>query len=340
MRTFILTLDYELFGDGSGDIEALMIKPTERLLLLAEKYGIKYTFFFEVIEYWKFQEALEVGNLMGYSFNPVEAIKSQIHDIVRKGHDVQLHLHPQWLEAEYCGRTWKVDGSRWRLGDYRITQGMSLFDLIKKGKETLESLIKPVNPEYRCMAIRAGGYNAQPSFEIVRAMEACHIKVDSSLYAGGVEEGPLSRYDYSNIPDAQYWQVGRELTEHGNSSVIELPIYSAKISLWQKYTSLNLWLAYGRKLKYPRYAPLDCNIAQKGNKHRNWHEKIWQSWDFCLLSPRMQNVFLQRMVASGRNSAVLVGHPKSFTRRNGLERLLELTKYDKFITITDFLQSC
>ena len=74
MAKFLLTLDYELFGNGSGDVFKHIIDPTYKLLALADKYNVKFTFFFEVIEYWKLKEEWDKGNSMGYSKNPIEAM--------------------------------------------------------------------------------------------------------------------------------------------------------------------------------------------------------------------------------------------------------------------------
>ena len=73
-----LTLDYELYGDGSGDVFEDIIKPTEILLSLLDKHKIKITIFFEVVEYWKLDNEWKNGNKMNYTKNPVEAIKNNL----------------------------------------------------------------------------------------------------------------------------------------------------------------------------------------------------------------------------------------------------------------------
>lgn len=53
MKTLLFTLDYELYGNGSGDVFKHIIEPTDKILGIVEKYNAKLTIFFEVIEYWK-----------------------------------------------------------------------------------------------------------------------------------------------------------------------------------------------------------------------------------------------------------------------------------------------
>lgn len=46
------------------------------------------------------------GNRMGYDHNPVVAMENQLKQAYAKGHDIQLHLHPQWVDAVWE----KMDG--------------------------------------------------------------------------------------------------------------------------------------------------------------------------------------------------------------------------------------
>ncbi len=79
----ILTFDYELFGDGLGDIFTHIIEPSKQILQLCDKHNIKTTIFFEVLEYIKLKEEWEKGNTMGYTENPVKAIEQQIQQAAK-----------------------------------------------------------------------------------------------------------------------------------------------------------------------------------------------------------------------------------------------------------------
>ena len=80
MKQMLFTLDYELYGDGSGDVFKHIIDPTYALLNVADRYNLKFTFFFEVIEYWRLKEEWNNGNKMGYTQNPIGAIEKQSQD--------------------------------------------------------------------------------------------------------------------------------------------------------------------------------------------------------------------------------------------------------------------
>jgi len=66
MTNLCLTLDYELFGSGKGDVFQHIIEPTYRLLNICAEHDIKLTIFFEVVEYWKIKENYDKGEHMGY----------------------------------------------------------------------------------------------------------------------------------------------------------------------------------------------------------------------------------------------------------------------------------
>lgn len=195
-----LTFDYELYGDGSGDVFQHIIEPTNRILNICDSNHIKTTIFFEVIEYLKLKEEWNNGNKMGYSKNPIEAIEKQLQEAAKKGHDIQLHVHPQWVKAKYEENQWKVDLSNWRLGDFKIEENYSIEDMLSNGKKTIENLIREVVSEYQCIALRAGGYNVMPSQKVYNAMQNLGLKIDSSVYPDGYERGELSRYDYRDAP--------------------------------------------------------------------------------------------------------------------------------------------
>ena len=49
MKKILLTLDYELYGNGTGNIYTHIIKPTNSILAIANKYNAKLTIFVEIV---------------------------------------------------------------------------------------------------------------------------------------------------------------------------------------------------------------------------------------------------------------------------------------------------
>ena len=343
-KHLLFTLDYELFGNGSGDVFKHIIEPTDKLLEIAYRFNMKFTFFFEVIEYWKLKEEWESGNNMGYQKNPIEVMENQIRDCYRRGHDIQLHFHPQWVDARWVDGKWVVNLEKWRLGGYDGIGENSITNLFKRGKQTLEDILKPVNSDYECIAFRAGGYNIQPSEKIVASMKKTGIFVDTSIYPGGKETGLLSNYDYSGIDPAKgFWHVGEKLEIMGNSTIIEVPIVSFPMMRLKKFFTWERLMSILRNSQSAKNS-LEAKTATS-DKKSGFFDKIsyffqteWQTWDFCLFSKSLHKDFLSRIAILDRDVFVLVGHPKSYTGSRGLEYLLNKTVgIYNYSTITDII---
>ena len=224
----VITFDYELFGDGSGNIFNHMINPTNEILEICDEFNVKTTIFFEVIEYLVIKKEWDSGNFMGYKKNPIKAIEDQLISAAISGHDIQLHIHPQWTNARYIDGNWLVDFSRWRLSDFKSIGNYTIDSLLRVGKQTIENLLKPYISDYECTILRAGAYNILPSSEIHRAMVKAGLKFDSSVYPGGFQKGELSKYNYTNTSvNLDYWNVNpNDFSIEGNSNIIEIPIFA------------------------------------------------------------------------------------------------------------------
>lgn len=324
MKQIILTLDYELFGNGSGDVFEHIIIPTEKILSIARKYGAKLTIFFEVIEYWRLKEEWEKGNRMGYERNPITIMEHQIKAAAKDGHDIQLHLHPQWVDAQWINNGWNVNFDDWRLGGYNKVGDCSLDNLFLNGKETLENLIRPVNPNYRCHAIRAGGYCVQPSDEIVRVMHKYNFDTDSSIYPEGLETGSRQFFDFRGLPkDRGFWYCGCTLEAISKevSDIREFPIVGLNIIRLRKFLSMERikGLIGNRSNATEALAAKTSTISDGEIKKAGLLDKVafffkheCQTWDYCLLSKSLHRGFLKKIEKQkNRNHFVLVGHPKS-----------------------------
>jgi hypothetical protein len=104
-----------------------------------------------------------------------------VRDAFRKGHDIQLHLHPQWLNAEYEKGHWHPRGD-WSILNYERDAAAAM---LASGKQYLEALLRPIDSSYRCLAFRAGALAAAPSPHLFGSLASLGIEIDVSI-AGGV----------------------------------------------------------------------------------------------------------------------------------------------------------
>ena len=234
MLKVIFTLDYEIYGNGDGSPKELMIKPTNRLLDIFDRYNAKLTIFVDVAEIIKFKEYYEQ---YGFDLYNYEEIVNQIQVLVKNGHDVQLHLHPSYFNAVYEKGKWMLDWDEYDLANLTYER---ISELINISKKHLEDIIKPVYPSYKCFAFRSANWSMHPSKNVVRALIDNDFVIDTSVFKFGKRSG-LVNFDYSNAhSDLLPWRVSEEniCVLDKNSKLIEFPIYSENNYLY-KFISIN-----------------------------------------------------------------------------------------------------
>jgi hypothetical protein len=217
----ILTLDYEIHGNGYGSPRALMVEPTHRLLRLCDRYGAKLTIMADVAEILKFREYLAEHGRDDYAY---QDICEQLRDAVRGGHDVQLHVHSSYFNSTFRGDHWEQDYAEYdlaRLPPARVNE------VVARGKGFLVDLLRPVRPLYRCIAFRAANWSMSPSHDIARALIDNGIVIDSSVFKYG-RRADLVHFDYASAhADLVPWPASIDdvCRMDPNGDLFEFPIY-------------------------------------------------------------------------------------------------------------------
>jgi hypothetical protein len=221
MLKAVFTLDYEIHGNGDGCPYTLMVEPTQRMLDLFDRYGAKLTIMADVAEILKFKEYKDQFGRDDYHY---EAIVRQLKDAVRRGHDVQLHLHASYFNARFEGGRWLQDWSEYNFAGLPLPR---LNEIVRIGKEYLEGLLKPISPNYACVAFRAANWAVSPSKNVIRALHENGIRIETSVFKYGCRAGIVS-FDYSNAhSDLVPWRVAEDdlCRRDENGKLLEIPIY-------------------------------------------------------------------------------------------------------------------
>ena len=214
----ILSIDYEIFGDGSGSMDACMLKPLHSMLRIAEQYHALLSIFAETLE---IQALLDSED----DAEQAQAVCQQLQQACRDGHDIQLHLHPQWQGAD-VNTSLKAD--QWRIGD--VSKSM-MEQMISEGKHWLEDLLQPVRTDYQCIAFRAGGWCIQPSAPVIGSLQDNGIMLDSTVAPGARNSARADWYDFRDAPANQpWWRVNNDVLQPSSTGIYELPITTGKIS--------------------------------------------------------------------------------------------------------------
>ena len=178
--------DWELRGSGAGDVERMQIRPMQELVRIFNNHGIRGSFNAEVMQqltFRKFQDRHPELKTMA------DAWDGAVRETFRQGHDIQLHIHPQWRDARYDG------AGRWNLvSDWNILnhEPGAAFEMMTASRDYLENLLRPVDPSYACVSFRSGAWCIAPSPHILRLLVRLGIVFDMSI-VGGV------RYNTKNV---------------------------------------------------------------------------------------------------------------------------------------------
>jgi len=337
----ILSLDYEIFGNGAGDVMRDIIEPTSRILNICDRYGAKLSIMFEAAEYWAFKQ---MENRFDVGYSPAKAMEEQAQEAIRRGHDVQLHLHPQWIGAKLNDCLWRLRIDQWRIADLPHGLGdredeYSIMGVLSKGKQTLEQMLRPVNPTYRCIAFRAGGFCIQPSLWVILAMKAVGLLIDSSVVKGLYDRSLRLRsgqalgahHDFRKAMSnyGYWWTTEDDVCLKGSKGeyILEFPVYSRMQPYITNFRWSKLWTTLKRRKIESRYSSA-INQAGGIQSTTKLSEVLMRlasmhpvNVDFCKLSARAMVAAVEEILLKNGNSeeeiehivpVVLIGHSKDF----------------------------
>lgn len=336
MIKILFTFDYEVYGNGTGSLKDLVLAPTQKLLDIANEFGAKITLFPEVAEFLAMkQEKIYKSDIM--------AVEKQLQMAIRQGHDVQLHIHPQWKDASYKNGLWKLNYEMISIAE--LPRAKSL-ELIKNGKEYLENLLIPISTGYECCAFRAGYWCMMPSSTIIAVLQDAGIKADTSVYKWGQENGVFVNYDYSEAcSNFRPWFVDPQNINQDSAntkSILEIPIYTEKALIISMITKKRLHM---RKMQ--RESRKDLHPDKKNrfssylNLIRKQHSK---KFDFCKLTTKEMIKMIDTVVKLDKEDALIplctIGHSKEFCFEEDFRKLLTYitSRYQNLITF-DTLQN-
>lgn len=324
MKDIVLTLDYELFfGKESGTIENCMIKPMNLLLDLMEKYDCKMTIFWDVLHYIR---AIELNKN-----NEVMMIEESIKRIVLLGHDIQLHIHSHWLDAQIFENKWVFPTyEHYNLQSFGKDE---ILEIVTKAKKTIENFTHS-----KVNTFRAGGWQIEP-FEIIKdALELNEIFIDSSIAYDMVIQSNIVNLDFTGYPKDDIYQFSvNPKIKDTNGCFTELQIRRIKIPNY-----IILWSYINRLMKKDIYIPFgDGNGAGEVGKTQIQRIKtiikrfIFGSIDMLALEFKSPILFKYTLKKAPHNS-IMIGHPKSigYGHIKALEDILA-KKEIKFISLKE-----
>lgn len=321
----LLTFDYELFfGSDSGSVAKCMLEPTHDLLKIAEGRNVHYTFF------------VDVGYLINSEQIPElqterNSVLKQLKEILSKGHDIQLHIHPHWEKASYENGQWKMNAdTHYRLNNFELEEAI---EIIKKYKAKLESYIsKPVT------VYRAGGWCIQPFEPLADTFREIGLVADSSVIPGFRLVTDQYAVDFRNVDSDESYRFSTDVTlKDPKGFMTEYPITS------YRYSPLFFWSLYlkGRMNKGEHKMIGDGNFISHGSK------KLQQLLSYTTGHLSTDGYYATKLKAGlesalnlGLEEMVVIGHPKGNTKYS-VKKLSEFiqdnSKRHQFVSFQDIL---
>ena len=317
----ILTLDYELFGNGTGCLRNCVISPTKACLLTLTQYQAGLAVFADATEFLALKRYHRVFG------EGIQEVEEQLQSAVSAGHSLQLHLHPQWMGAHYSGLGWDLDMGKWRIGDLSesdirqcVTEGLTyLKSLLPHGKAKVQD---------HCKVFRAGGWAIQPSQTVLKVLKSEGIDIDSTIAPGAYNPSKGDWYDFRNSPKLPFWNAENHssvVINHSSDNILEVPITTAEVGRLNHAKALKTYRAVAS-------LPEGC-VGTYDGPNSDWEtlkgkvSKLWRMGrvmlDFSTMPGWMLVEITKRYIKEQAEvdspvPIVAIGHNKNFTEYSNI----------------------
>ena len=307
------TFDYELFfGSNTGTIDNCIIKPTNELIKISDKYDVQFIFFVDSGYIIKLDEYRKIFPNLNDDYNK---IVNQIKELKSKGHDIQLHIHPHWEDCHYDGQKWEMDTSRFRL---HLFSKDEINDIVHRYKKVLTDIVGD-----NIFAFRAGGWCLQPFVNIRDALKINNIWLDCTVFKGGLNESNTHYYDYRDAPDKETWRFENDpLVEVNNGFFKEISFSTYRVNPLFFWKHLFTRLLPNKSLKF-------FGDGQGAKFSKRYLIRLLTSFSNTIVSlDGFKSSFMEKSyqehIKQNKNNFVVIGHPKGLN-------LYSISKLDSFV---------
>ncbi len=328
------TLDYEIHGNGDGNPYTLMVEPTYRLMDLLERYGQRVTIMADVAEILAFERYRVEHGSDDYH---VEDIRTQLCEAIRRGHDVQLHVHSSYFRAEWHDGAFDQCIEDYNMAALPIER---IDEMVSTCVRYLEDLLRPIKPDYKVWLFRAANWSMMPTENLYKVLVKYGITADTSVYKGGVQGGNVCydyRYAFDNL--LSYSASCKDINYYdADGQLLEMPIYCEMRPFWQFVSVLRIFRMIRAKFHKHKQASggSEQRITNKENRTDKDDNRKLSLKSFFRLSPwkmdfnqgtsrqliaAMKRIMRRKVTDREIVDVVLIGHSKTFVPYN--EKTLE-----------------
>jgi len=298
----IFTIDYEIYGNGQGNLRELVYEPAKKLADIFRHADARFVAFVEVAEL----EMIEAKATDG----AIEMVKEQIRQFHKEGFEIGLHLHPQWYNARWENGTWLLDYSEYNL----CTLKRERIDwMVRKAVAYLRDLLRESG--FTPISFRAGNWLLQPSGIAAAVLAEKGIKVDSSVFKGGLLRSHGLDYRPS-LKNGYYWRFMQDVNiNEAEGRLLEIPTFTRLVPFWQMATGKRLALqrkgkASARQAASPSLRQQFCKLLEV-IRHR-----YPLKFDFCRMTFHELRATIDSVIRDDQKTPelfkplVAIGHTK------------------------------
>lgn len=325
MIDFVFTIDYEIYGNGTGSLHELVYEPARCLKLLFDQYGAKFMPFVEIAEFEKIE---------AQGTDPaIDLVKQQIAEFHRDGFEIGLHLHPQWANARFEKGRWILDGSEYNLCTLSRAR---IVEIVDGSLAYLRYVID--TSAFTPLSFRAGNWLFQPTATAANVLAEKGIRIDSSVFKGGLQR----RYqlDYRpSLKNGYFWPFRSDVNRADAAGPwIEVPIHTEMVPAWRMATS--------KRMAYKNQFGMNSQSAQqklvRGLDFLRLKYPL--KLDFCRMTLNEMLSMMEKVIRQDREDPetyrpiISIGHTKDLTDFQTVDSFLAFLK-GRSIAITTFAGS-
>jgi hypothetical protein len=333
----IFTLDYEIYGNGTGALKDVVYEPGEKLREIFHKWEVRFVAYIEAAEFAKIDAS---GTDCA-----IDLVKSQIRDYYQEGFEIGLHLHPQWCNARYENGAWALDYNEYNLCTLNRSR---ILEIVGQSLDYLRQLLG--RPDFTPLSFRAGNWLFQPTETAAGVLSENGLKLDSSVFKGGLQHNQTLDYRDA-LENGYYWKFKNDVTKPEMTGPwIEVPIHTEMVPFWKMPTS--------KRLSFNN--PLGMSGRSTKNKINRVLDLLRFLYplklDFCRMTLAELTSMVDRVIREDRKDPrsyrplVAIGHTKdlsdpqtvdaflSFLRENGIAISTFKDIYPKLLVQAD--RSC
>jgi len=318
----IFTIDYEIYGNGDGSLKELVYEPAQKLKGIFQAAGVKSVMFVE---------AAELEMIENFRTDPaIDEVKDQVKELYDQGHEIGLHLHPQWYNAHCENGRWLLDPSEYNLC---VLPEERIAEIVDRSISYLRNVLG--DPEFIPISFRAGNWLFQPTMPAAEVLWERGIKIDSSVFKGGLQR--QNGLDYrASTANGYFWKFKNNVNKPDpDGSMLEIPIYTRKVPFWK--------MATGKRLGLQRQSSTNRKTAiqrwyQLLDRARFWYPL---KFDFCRMTTDELTGIVDTVLREDQKDPeslrplVAIGHTKDLVDHKTVELFLSYLD-KKGIPVTTF----